>query len=391
MPFQPGERVGLYQIVAPLGQGGMATVFKAYHVALDRYVALKVLNPVLKDPSFLHRFRREARFLGNLDHPNIVPIYDFSEHEGRPYLVMKFIEGETLMARIARSNLSAAEIMDVVEAVGNALMYAHSRGILHRDIKPSNILIDRQGHVYLADFGIARMMESKTESLTGDMIVGTPQYISPEQALGSKTINEGTDIYSFGIILFEMTVGCVPFNETSPVDVLQKHINAPLPSPSLLNPAITPVMEEVLLKALAKTPEERYRNVGALVCAFREALHGMHEQTQVETACLQSSDGKVFPLAGGAVTLGRSSDTTRNFVEVNLISLDANRAVSRQHARIEKKTDGYFLTDLGSTNGTALNGVWLQAHSPMLIKNGDEIMVGKRGVSLTVMMGKIDS
>jgi serine/threonine protein kinase len=364
----------------------MATVFKAYHLALDRYVALKVLNPVLKDPSFLHRFRREARFLGNLDHPNIVPIYDFSEHDGQPYLVMKYIEGDTLMARIARANLSSAEILDIVEAVGNALIYAHSRGILHRDIKPSNILIEQQGHVYLADFGIARMMESKTESLTGDMIVGTPQYISPEQALGSKTINEGTDIYSFGIILFEMTVGCVPYNESSPVNVLQKHINAPLPQPSLLNPEITPAMDNMLLKALAKQPEDRFSNVGALVCAFRDAWLEMHDKTRVGTACLQATNGMVFPLAKGAVTLGRSSDTTRNFVEVNLISLDANRAVSRQHARIELKPDGYYLSDLGSTNGTAVNGAWLQPNSPVLLKDGDEIIVGKRGVALTVML-----
>jgi serine/threonine protein kinase len=146
MPFAEGENIGPYRIIAQLGQGGMATVFKAYHAALDRYVALKVLHPAFfEDQSFIGRFQREARVVAKLDHPNIVPIYDYSEAERRPYLVMKYIEGETLKARLARGSLNANEINQVVDSVGSALAYAHEKGILHRDIKPSNVLIQNDG------------------------------------------------------------------------------------------------------------------------------------------------------------------------------------------------------------------------------------------------------
>ena len=142
MSFNVGENVGPYRITEQLGQGGMATVFKAYHAALDRYVALKALHPAFgEDPNFEKRFQREARLVAKLEHPHIVPVYDYSEHEGRPYLVMKFIEGDTLKARLLQGPLSAAEIAKVVDTVGSALAYAHSQGVLHRDIKPSNVLV----------------------------------------------------------------------------------------------------------------------------------------------------------------------------------------------------------------------------------------------------------
>ncbi len=157
MSFNVGENVGPYRIIEQLGQGGMATVYKAYHAALDRYVAIKALHPAFgEDQNFLARFQREARLVAKLEHPNIVPVYDYSEHEGRPYLVMKFIEGDTLKARLAKGPLAAAEIEKIVEAVGSALAYAHKQGILHRDIKPSNVLVANDGQLYLADFGLAR-------------------------------------------------------------------------------------------------------------------------------------------------------------------------------------------------------------------------------------------
>ena len=149
MPFTAGENVGSYRIIEKLGQGGMATVFKAYHPALDRHVAIKVLHPAFKeDPHFLERFTREARVVARLEHPNIVPIYDFAEHEGQPYLVMKYIEGETLKARLQRSPLMKNEAFKTIRSVGAALNYAHGRGVLHRDVKPSNIMIARDGEVW---------------------------------------------------------------------------------------------------------------------------------------------------------------------------------------------------------------------------------------------------
>ena len=190
MPFAEGENVGPYRIMEQLGQGGMATVYKAYHAALDRYVALKVLHPAFhEDRTFTARFQREARVVAKLEHPNIVPVYDFAEHETRPYLVMKYIEGETLKARLSRGALSAVEITQVVDSVGSALAYAHRQGILHRDIKPSNVLISTDGQMYLADFGLARIAQAGESTLSSDSIMGTPQYISPEQARGDKDLD----------------------------------------------------------------------------------------------------------------------------------------------------------------------------------------------------------
>jgi protein kinase-like protein len=272
MSFNVGENVGPYRIVEQLGQGGMATVYKAFHAALDRYVALKALHPAFgEDPNFEARFQREARLVARLEHPHIVPVYDYAEHEGRPYLVMKFIEGDTLKARLARGPLTSAEINSVVDSVGTALSYAHKQGILHRDIKPSNVLLGLDGNIWLADFGLARIAQAAESTLSSDMIMGTPQYISPEQAMGEKKLDEGTDIYSFGVMLYEMVVGQVPFNADTPFSIIHDHIYSPLPMPRAINPKVPEPVERVLLKALAKSRPDRYPDVNALVQAFKDA------------------------------------------------------------------------------------------------------------------------
>lgn len=273
MAFMPGAQVGPYQILEQLGQGGMATVYKAYHPALDRYVALKALHPAfMEDPNFLERFRREARVVARLDHPNIVPVYDFSEHEGRPYLVMKFVEGETLKARLQRGPLTLDEIGRIAEAVGAALTYAHEQGVLHRDVKPSNVLLSTDGRIYLTDFGLARIAQAGESTLSSDRLLGTPQYISPEQALGKGDLDARTDIYAFGVMLYEMLLGRVPYNADTPYAIIHDHIYAPLPRPRDLNPNLPPALERVLLKALAKQPEDRFADVPALMEALQQAL-----------------------------------------------------------------------------------------------------------------------
>jgi serine/threonine protein kinase len=275
MPFSKGENVGPYRIVERLGQGGMASVFKAYHPALDRYVAIKVLHPAfMEDPNFLARFQREARVVAKLDHPNIVPIYDFAEHEGQPYLVMKYIPGETLKARLARSPLSPDEGLKVIDAIGRGLSYAHQQGILHRDIKPSNVLLAADGQIYLADFGLARIAQAGESTLSNDMLLGTPQYISPEQARGERELDAGTDIYSFGVLIYEMVVGRVPFNADTPFSIVHDHIYTPLPMPRSVNPNVPEAIERVLLKTLAKDRADRYASVGDMVNALHTALQG---------------------------------------------------------------------------------------------------------------------
>lgn len=275
MTFTPGENVGPYRITEQLGQGGMATVFKAYHPALDRYVAIKVLHPAFKeDPHFLSRFQREARVVARLEHPNIVPIYDFAEHNGYPYLVMKYIEGITLKARLAAGPLTKEEALEVIDAVGSALTYAHGQGVLHRDIKPSNVLLSNEGPIYLADFGLARIAEAGASTLSQDMMLGTPQYISPEQAKGNADLDEGTDIYSLGVVMYEIVVGRVPFNADTPFSIIHDHIYTPLPLPSQVNPNVPEAVELVLLKSLAKDRQDRFATVAEQVAAFDAAVMG---------------------------------------------------------------------------------------------------------------------
>lgn len=272
MSFVVGENVGPYRIIEQLGQGGMATVFKAYHASLDRYVAIKVLHQAFnEDVTFIGRFQREARVVAKLEHPNIVPVYDYSEHENRPYLVMKFIEGETLKAHLNRGLLPPHEIRQVIDSVGSALGYAHAQGILHRDIKPSNVLISKEGTMYLADFGLARIAQAGESTLSADSIMGTPQYISPEQAMGKKELDARTDIYSFGVMLYEMVVGRVPFSADTPFSIIHDHIYTPLPLPMDVNPAVPEPVQRVLLKALAKDRQDRYATVEELSAAFKSA------------------------------------------------------------------------------------------------------------------------
>src|SRR5574341_512463 len=273
MTLKIGENVGAYRIISQLGQGGMATVYKAYHANLDRYVAIKVLHPAFKeDKSFLARFEREARVLAKLEHPNIVPIYDFAEHEGQPYLVMKYVEGETLKGRLTGDPIPLAETAKIVDAVGSALAYAHKQGILHRDIKPSNVIITGDGSYYLSDFGLARIASSGESTMSQDTLLGTPNYISPEQARGQRDLDGRTDIYSFGVVLYEMIVGRVPFSGDTPFSVIHDHIFTPLPPPTVMNPNVSEALEKFLLKALAKERGDRFPDVPTMVTTFHQAV-----------------------------------------------------------------------------------------------------------------------
>ncbi len=293
MSFNVGENAGPYRIIEQLGQGGMATVYKAYHASLDRYVALKVLHPAFhQDQTFAARFQREARVVARLEHQNIVPVYDYAEHEGRPFLVMKYIEGDTLKARMSQGPLTAGEIERVVSSVGYALAYAHRQGILHRDIKPSNVMIAFDGSIYLTDFGLARIAEAGESTMSSDSIMGTPQYISPEQAMGKKDLDAGTDIYSFGVMLYEMVVGRVPFNADTPFAIIHDHIYTPLPPPRAVNPNVPESVQRVLLKALAKDRADRYATVEDLIKAFKDAWAESGVPMQGTAIVMQTADVK---------------------------------------------------------------------------------------------------
>jgi serine/threonine protein kinase len=273
MAWREGDAVGNYKLGKMLGQGGMATVYKAYHEALDREVAIKVMHQnFLDDEGFVARFRREAQLVARLSHSNIVPVYDFGEHDNQPYLVMKYIEGETLKQRLARQPLELDEILAIMTAVGGALSYAHKQDILHRDIKPSNIVIDKDHKPYLTDFGLARLASSGESTMSADMLLGTPHYISPEQAKGAKDIDGRADIYSLGIVLYELLIGRVPFTADTPYAIIHDHIYGDLPEPSKINPEIPLAVEAVILQALEKNPDNRFADADEMIKDLRDAI-----------------------------------------------------------------------------------------------------------------------
>lgn len=254
----------------------MATVFKAYHPSLDRYVAIKALHPAfMEHPGFIERFEREAKVVAKLEHPNIVSIYDFSEHEDRPYLVLKYVRGETLKARLEKSKLTYKESRHIFRVISSALAYAHQEGVLHRDVKPSNVLLEKGGQVYLADFGLARIAETSQTTLSGQMMMGTPHYISPEQAKGLGNLDSGTDIYSLGVMMYELLVGEVPFQADTPFSVIHDHIYSPLPLPMEMNTDLNEDIQRAILKALAKERQDRYESVSAMMAVFLKAFESL--------------------------------------------------------------------------------------------------------------------
>ncbi len=266
-----GKVIGKYQIIEEIGRGGMATVYKAWDSINQRYVALKVLPPYFQhDAEFIKRFRREAVAAAKLDHPNIVKVYEAGEEGGINYIAMEYIEGGSLQRRLTGKPLDLSTAISIVSQIGSALAYAHKRGIIHRDVKPSNILLTEEGRALLSDFGIARVSEYGGITRTGTLI-GTPEYMSPEQAEGEE-VDHRSDIYSLGIVLYQMLTGRVPFTGDTPLAVLHKQIYEKPTSPRMLNPMIPAEVEKVLLKALAKRPEWRYQSAEEMVAALQGAV-----------------------------------------------------------------------------------------------------------------------
>lgn len=268
-----GRTLGPYEILEQLGAGGMATIYKAHHAVMGRYVAIKVLpHNLAHDETIRARFRREVKTIARLEHRYILPVYDVGEYDGVIFMVMRYIEGGTLSDLIGRGPLPAERVVEIIGQVGEALAYAHRQGVIHRDIKPQNILIDRDGNALLSDFGIAKVIIEGTMHLTGEgTLLGTPYYMAPEQVSG-QPIDGRADIYSLGVVLYEAFTGRRPFTADTPLSIALMHLYNPLRPPRQINPAIPEAIERVILKALEKDPDARYQTADEMVDNLRAAL-----------------------------------------------------------------------------------------------------------------------
>src|SRR5689334_25249282 len=291
---------GRYRIIRRLGTGGMANVYLAEDQELGRRVAIKILdNRHAADDSFIERFRREAKNAAGLSHPNIVSIYDRGEAEGTYYIAMEYLSGRSLKELIVSRGPTPVRIaIDYTRQILAALGYAHRHGLVHRDIKPHNVVVDADGRLKVTDFGIARSGASQMTEVGS--IIGTAQYLSPEQAKGAP-VDQRSDLYSVGIVLYEMLTGKVPFTGESPVEIAMKHLSDTPRPPSLLRPDIPPDLDMVVLRALAKNPEDRFQTAEEMDAELERVAAGVGVTAETADAATAVLSGAALATAATAI------------------------------------------------------------------------------------------
>ena len=304
-------KFGRYEILTEIARGGMATVYHAHDPRFERDVAIKVLpQALLHDPQFRTRFEREAKVIARLEHPAIVPVYDFGEEDGQPYIIMRFMSGGDLSEMIARGPMSLDETAKIISRLAPALDAAHALDIIHRDIKPGNVLFDRYSNAYLSDFGIARIIsEDQAATITGGAIIGTPAYMSPEQVQGMKTISGRTDIYALGILIYQMLTGERPYQADSTAQLMMMHILEPVPKILEKRPDLAPILDDVIAKAIAKEPEARFASVSELSEALESIARGEPYQISSPASDLLVSPDNPELVKAQAVTILSPQDT----------------------------------------------------------------------------------
>src|SRR5215210_6643801 len=327
------EISGRFRIDEKIGSGGMSSVYRAFDPTLERWVAIKLMHrDISSDPDQLERFRREARAVARLSHPHVVTVIDAGEDDGTPYIVFEYVAGETLKDRIRRlGRLPAPEAVAYAIEVGRALACAHSHRLVHRDVKPQNVLIDQEGRAKVTDFGIARSLEAHGLTATG-RVLGTTDYVSPEQALGHQ-VTEQSDIYSLGIVLYEMLTGEAPFKADTQVAVAMKHVRDPLPDVQRRRPEVSAALASIVDRATAKETDNRYQTVDEVVHDLEEVLAieaaRAGETSGEATTVLQTLPGETADFAPGRLRHRRrwmfSSMIVLGFV-AGLIAYFATRA-----------------------------------------------------------------
>lgn len=275
------QKFGNFTIYEQIGKGGMSVVYRATQESIGRGVAVKVLLNHLaeQDQTFVERFYREVQVAAKLQHPHILPVYDFGVHEGLPYIVMAYLQGGTLSDRIKQGPMSLSEVLAITSQIADALDFAHNQGIIHRDIKPSNVMLDKQGNGYLADFGLAKVTSDADTSLTGSGMIGTPDYMAPDFS-NEGQVTSAVDIYALGVTIFQMFAGHVPFRASTPMGVIMAHLSQPIPNVNAIRPDLPETIQQVIATAMAKKPQERYVSAGMLYetlkSASKEAQHAPH-------------------------------------------------------------------------------------------------------------------
>ena len=394
MPLLVGDRLLNYEIIAPLGKGGFGVVYLARDVNLEINVAVKVMHSELsQSETMLHRLKVGARTAAKLRHPNIQAVYFLGRDPVQQvdFVVLEYLPGGTLRQKITYGPMPLAEALATFSTICEAVGFAHQNGVIHRDLKPDNIMYDAAGKLVVTDFDLARVSGMARRTMIGQTF-GTLLYLSPEQAIGEE-VDHTADIYSLGVMLFELVTGRWPFPGQTELDILNGHLNLTPPKPSTINPQASPGVDEAVLRALAKKPSQRFQTafeMKAIACgqpaqaggqppprllSEAEILASM-QPTAVPAPPERRASLKVIQGAqlGLKIRLGRGTAIGYG-KKKNDLHLDDD-FVSRAHARIDRQDGDYMLMDLKSKNGTKLNGHRLEPYNPQLLSHGDKIEVG---------------